>query len=447
MFADFITFLLKMLAYFLTLKDDCMKNIITYCKSFTITLIVLWLLLILTSCIPNTAIKENMLKSAIGYSNKDPFEFNSKGNYNSITDNYADSILLNVIWNIKSSSPFISSIDTKYYDGEDYGENWGLYHALNGTAPNTDYTRYWHGSSVFIRPFLIFTDVNGVKNICFTLLLIFIGLTFAALIYTKHYFAAIATILSLIGIHFWNIRLSLEYIPAFIVCFALCPIYILFEKKGNIFLTNLSVIGGVLIAFFDFLTVETISILIPLTLVFIIRADDNRLEDFKNNLIFFLKCATCWGISYAMTFFTKWVIASICTGENKITTAISAAGIRVYNETEMPLFKQIYSAVAANISTLFGGTERIEINIIIMGLIVTAIFFVGVFFLFRKKELNSSLSLTLITLSFIPYIRYIVLSNHSYLHEFFTYRAQITVILCLYAIVWHNIKFSNRKNK
>ena len=425
------------------LKDDYMKKIILHIVVFVTSISVLYGLMIISSCIPNSAIKEKMLENALFYSDKAPFAFDESYCYNSISDNYADSILLNVLWNIKSNTPITSSIDTRYYDGEDYGENWGLYQAVNGTAPNTDYTRYWHGSVTFIRPLLLFTDVNGVKNISFIVLIIFIGITLTLLIKEKHYFTSVALIISLIGIQFWNIRLSLEYIPAFMVCFALCPLFIILEKESDIYLTILSVISGVMIAFYDFLTVETISILIPLVIVFMIRTDDHRLGDFKQNFTLIAKCGICWGISYAMTFIVKWTAASVCTGENKFTSAISSVGVRFYgnsSENNMPLYEQIPSAILANLSTIFGGRERIEAINIIIGLIVCTLILGIIFFVFKKKEKNSSLTLTLLVIAFIPYLRYMVLNNHSYLHEFFTYRAQITVILCLCAMLWYNIE-------
>ncbi len=421
-----------------------LRKILLHIAVFAAIIVILWGLLIVSSCIPNSAIKRNMLKSSLSYSEKDPFSFGNSGRYSSISDNYADSILLNVMWNIKSNHPVVSSLDTKYYDGEEYGENWGLYQAVNGTKANTDYTRYWHGSVIFIRPLMLFTDVNGVKIIGFIALLFLIAVTTTILIVRKHYFAATALIISLIGIQFWNIRLTLDYIPAFMVCFTLCPLYVLLEKKCDLALTTLSVAGGVMISFFDFLTVETVTILVPLALVFIIRTDEKRLGSFKGNFALTIKCGLCWGFCYVITYIVKWTAASIATGENKFSTAFSAAGVRLYGEngeTDMSLYKQISSAVAANLSTLFGGTERIETGKIIIGILAVAFIFGGIFYLFRSKKKNSSLSLTLLVIMAVPYIRYMALNNHSYLHEFFTYRAQITVILCLCAMVWYNIDF------
>ncbi len=424
------------------------KKIILHFCIFIAVIAFLWGLLIASACIPNSSIKENLLESAVYYGDKEPFEFSESGSYNSVADNYADSILLNVLWNIRSSSPVASSIDTKYYDGEDYGENWGLYQTLNGTAPNTDYTRYWHGSVAFIRPLLVFTDVNGIKLISFTALLVLIAATEAILIKRKHFFAAAALAVSLVGIQFWNISLSLEYIPAFMVCFTLCPIYIFLEKKGDLFLTLLSVAGGTMIAFFDFLTVETITLLLPLTIVFTIRADDERLGSFRENLMLLIKCGVCWGTAYIMTFIVKWTAATVISGENKFKSAFSAAAVRLYGaaeEADISTHGQASAAVAANISTLFGGTERISADRIIIGILITAVISGVILFLFGKKKINASLTLTMLVISVIPYLRYMVLNNHSYLHEFFTYRAQITVILCLCSMLWYNIELKKRR--
>lgn len=82
-----------------------------------------------------------------------------------VSDNYADAILLNILWNIDSKQPVLTSLDTKYCDSGDYGVNWGLHQALNGKKANCDYSRYWHGSVIFLRPLLLVTDVQGIKNI------------------------------------------------------------------------------------------------------------------------------------------------------------------------------------------------------------------------------------------------------------------------------------------
>ena len=253
------------------------KKITVHLAAFFAAIAVMWGLLVLTSLIPNEKIYEGLMESADYYGNTEAFSFENSGKLCDVADNYADAILLNILWNIDSSHPVYSSLDTKYYSGEELGVNYGLYAALNGVAPDTDYSRYWHGSVIFIRPLMAFMSARGVKAV---------GLAAVIIL------AAAALAVSLCCVHVWNVGLSLEYIPMFIVTMAMCILYVLLEKKGDIYVTVLSVIGGAAAAFFDFLTAETLSILLPLLLVVIIRYSDDRLEE--NGLPLVIKS----GVSY-----------------------------------------------------------------------------------------------------------------------------------------------------
>ena len=171
------------------------------------------MLLILTSLIPNGKIRTNMFGSAEQYNGADPF-YQSAGR-NSVTDNYADVILLNVLWNIKSDDPLVSSLDTKYYDGDDgvtdRGENYGLFSAVfEDTPPNTDYSRYWHGSVIFIRPLMLLRDVRVVKLAGIIFALLFLIIDCIMLIKRRQSFAAAALVISFAAVQMYNIRLSLE---------------------------------------------------------------------------------------------------------------------------------------------------------------------------------------------------------------------------------------------
>lgn len=425
------------------------KTILKHIVAFLVTLVALAGILVLSSLVPKESIRDNLIESMEHYRNKQPFQSDESGRLNKITDNYADVILLGVLWNVSSDEPFVSAIDTKYFDGntgsEDLGESWGLYTSLtNGEEPNTDYTRYWHGMMVILRPMLTFATVPQIKAILLALVLLLGGACCVILAVKKQYFAAGAFVLSACCVHIWNIRLSLEYIPAFLVAFAMCIPFILLEKKGDGYLTILSVISGVAINFFDFLTAETLSILLPLVLVFIMREQENRLGELKKNIILTIECGAAWGISYAMTFVSKWTLATVVTGENKFAAAFSSVGERTFGEMGQGVsyVNQLLFAPAANISTLFGGKERLDVSALVTGIIVTAILLGGVFIAFGKTSgiRRDFIKLMLVTAA-LPYVRFFVLSNHSYLHEFFTYRAQMVVALALFAIVWFNVEF------
>ena len=93
------------------------KKITVHLAAFFAAIAVMWGLLVLTSLIPNEKIYEGLMESADYYGNTEAFSFENSGKLCDVADNYADAILLNILWNIDSSHPVYSSLDTKYYSG------------------------------------------------------------------------------------------------------------------------------------------------------------------------------------------------------------------------------------------------------------------------------------------------------------------------------------------
>lgn len=201
---------------------------------FCATLLLLWLFQFLSALIPNAAIRDNMEKSVFTYKDCEGFELTDGNKMNSVADNYADSIWLNIAWNLGDENPLVSTIETSYYDGEMLGENAGLYYTvIEGTPPNNDYSRYWHGTTMIIRLFHLFTDVEGMKLYGFAVFLFLVLLSVIILVRRKHADVALILVLSLMAVNVWNIRLSLEYQSPFIIAFVLIPFYLAFEKRGD----------------------------------------------------------------------------------------------------------------------------------------------------------------------------------------------------------------------
>ena len=414
---------------------------------FAAVLLALWAALVAAAAIPNERIYDNMYESAFFFKDRAPYVNESQ--LRLVQDNYADVILLNVTWNM-GSDPFVSTLNSAYYDGndgtKDYGENWGFYCALAGTPPNKDYSRYWHGMAALIRPFMLFTDIDGIKLIGTITAFVLLAVNTALLLKKRQYFAAGALVAALMCVHVWNIGISLEYQPAVMVTLALLPLYILFERNDGA-LSIFAVISGVMIAFFDFLTCETLTILIPLLIVFIMRKHENRLPDFKGCISLSVKCGAAWFLSYSGAYIVKWSAASLVTGENKFAAALTSVEERLVGEAEeLDPVAQFFLAPLANISTLFGGYDRVSWGNIAAGLIISAVVFGAVFYLFRCREkFDRSFTLIMLILGALPIARFFLLNNHSYLHEFFTYRALASTILALFAMLWYSLEFRPKK--
>lgn len=403
---------------------------------------ILWLFLIGAALIPNHFIKENMVQSSRIIGKSEAFAYCDGDRMNGIADNYADSIWLNVAWFMGKGNPVISSVNTRYYDGDGQGQNVGLYLAVTEatTLANIDYTRYWHGTAGVIRILHLFTDVNGIRYLGFMFVLGLAAILMIFLIKKGKDSIALAFFLSLCAVKIWNLRLSMEYQPAYIIGFFICVLYLLLEKRGNDALVIPAIIGGELIAFFDFLTTETVTILLPLILIVTVRALENRLGTWKENRKFLFVQGMLWILSYAVTIGLKWILASIVLGENQLVSAISSVQERIngsvaLGEEKNPML-QVLAAPAANLTVLFGGTKRIDKFPLMAGTLLVIVFCI-IFVIGMVKttgEKKTAIGM-LFGLGTVILLRYMILSNHSYLHSFFTYRGMISFIMAMLSIV------------
>lgn len=417
---------------------------------FAALLFLLWLLLFLSATIPNRAIRTHMEQSALSYKARDAFTFTSGDKLNSVADHYADSIWLNVSWNMGIGNPLTASLKTDYYDGEALGENAGLYYTvMEDTPPNKDYTRYWHGTAMVIRLFHLFTDVEGIKAIGFAAFLLLAALSAVILARKKHWDLAALLLLALIAVQIWNIRLSLEYQPAFLIGFMLIPLFLILERRSDTWLTILSVVSSTAVAFFDFLTTETVTILLPLALVIAVRAKENRLTTAKQSLTLLLKCGVCWVCAYGGAFLAKWVMASMVTGAGVFETALSSVAERMGGNVQISgdTPGSVLSSVAANLTMLFGGTARVQPGLIAAGMFVSLMILLSLWYLLRGKEKRPLAAALMLGLGLVVPIRYLVLNNHSYLHCFFTYRALITPVFALLSALWLNIRLPQKRGR
>lgn len=411
-----------------------MRSIAKYIALFGAVLCLLWGALVLTAMIPNSAIAHHMEESARSYASRDAFEFTKEGQWNSIADHYADAIWLNVAWNMGRGEPLKAVLQTQYYDGGELGESIGLYQTVaQGAAPNTDYTRYWHGTAMMIRLLSLFTDVDGIKAIGFTVFLLLVLLSAGVLLFRKRGDLALLLLLSLAAVRAWNLRLSMEYQPAFILAFLLLPLYLLLERKGDRWLIGLSVIGGTAVAFFDFLTTETVTVLLPLACVTALRALEKRLDNPREHAALLVKCAVGWGCAYVGAFLVKWTLAGIVSGENTFALALASVEERVGGSVEgvAASADSFVAAPFANLTMLFGGEGRLDYARSFLALSITLLLLLSVWYLFQRKMISRAPVWMLLGLGGVVLVRYLALNNHSYLHCFFTYRAMVSLIFAI----------------
>jgi hypothetical protein len=416
----------------------------THILIYTVLILSLYLFMVLMASIPNGAIEDHMRSSARCYANADRYAFTESGSFQNVTDNHADLLWLNISWQMGTGNPFISALDTKYFDGLKYGDAAGLYLTVTkGAEANTAYTRYWHGTAGILRLLHLFTDVRGAKTIGIAALLLLVLATMRQLFRHGHQDLGLCLAASLCLVQAWNLRLSVEYLPSFLICFALCPAFLQLERHGDPYVSYLSVVSGTLTAFFDFLTTETVAILIPLILMIAIRSKERRLGSPMKTFHLLLRCGLCWIVAYGVTFLLKWTAVSLATGANHFTLALDSAAKRVDGTVVAGLIRKkpgMFMSVGANLSAFFQGTSRTEyLQVIAKLAVMTAVLF-GVYRLYQIRRSLRPGTMFLLMLGSVVLLRFALLANHSFMHAFFTYRALASTTLAILSAMVINLR-------
>lgn len=418
------------------------RNILRHLGAFFGLLAALYALLAASACIPNSALEENMLSSGRYYLSQ-PVYLSQDGRFLNITDNRADQLLVNIAWNMGRGDPLTSVIDSRHYDGGSFSLNTGLYQAVTqDLAPNAPYPQYWHGSAAFVRFAHLFTDTQGMKIIGLWLLCGLLLINVALLIRKGHWELGLCLLISLLSVQFGNLRLSITYQPCFFLCLGLCPAFVLLEHRGDSALTMLCVLSGAATAFFDFLTTETLPLLLPLILVVAIRAKEGRLTAFPWQLL--LSCGLCWGAAYAGAFVCKWALVSLLTGQNHFATGLLAAGKRLDTAPDASL-PPFLSGILANLSVFFGSSRRVDLGRVFWGLAVCAALLALGYVWLKRAEPRRNGALAALLLGALVLARFALLGNHSYLHEFFTYRALCATVMAVLTAFVLNIRLPQKE--
>lgn len=409
----------------------------------TLALCVL-LLFFVCALIPQSAVAQSCREAGEYFFQQDSFPLLDEGVEGSRLDHYADCALFNVIYNVNSDEPLASVLRAPYYriEGNDIREDYRT--ALSGEAPNNEYARYWHGSQILLRPLLTFTSVAGCRGILFSLLLILNGIFIFLLLRKKRILPAVAYLLSLCAVRFWVTAFTLEYVTVFLILAAACIAVthiadkIPDEKKEEA-VTLLCIISGTVTCFLDFLTAETLTFTIPVLLFLMLNQKNDGSLSFGKQFKRLLSWGMAWLLAYAATFAVKWLLVLAFSGPEAFANIFNDALYRIGGEGE---FISLMMVPIRNLAALLPFSEGITVAGV-LGYTAAILAILGaVLYLFRGEKRNLPYMGILGLLALLPYARFFLLMNHSYIHSFFTYRAQMATVFALIAILAHGLEGS-----
>lgn len=418
-----------------------MKAILKYIGVFFTTLALLICLLVLSCTIPQDKIRENSKLSA-NYMAENETEFYtpllSEDNFK--IHDYADAIWLSIAYSVDSKHPLRSALEGKYYNalGDRLYNIFFYRDAINDNLePNTYYYRYWHGTIMFLRPLLTqftYMDIRYMNVLLLT------GLCFILMIILQNKLdikAAVIFAIAVLSVNFFVVPYCIEYVPMFYIMFISSIIILFLKDKQKI--SYLFLITGICSNFFDFLTVETITLCVPLVIHFYDLFNKGETGNFINNIKYFVKLCTLWICGYMFTWGSKWLMASIVLRRNVMTNVMESISQRSVGQVgEITFFEQLKNALILNIRGIFPlRLTKGPAGTVIMFFVILALLF-AVVFLYRKKKFEK-VAVIFLLIALIPYIRYLVMSNHSYSHNWFTFRAQISSIMAVLFAVAVNL--------
>lgn len=374
-------------------------------------------ILLVVNAIPQSAISNGVEKSLFHYQDQDNRIAVIPNLSQTTDDTITDLIILNIAHNGNANKFFKSTLLAEYYLDDEIGYNEQLKQTVqNKQKPNASYSRYWHGYMIVVRTLLTCCDMTGIKNIMFSAYLFLLGVLVSVSIRKKMLkFSILYIMSSVLGTLFFEFFTVGHLAPVFISLIG-C-IYII--QKDNFDSHELFLSLGIAVAFFDFLSTEILTLSLPLICLLLKKNKQNECVSYKEFSILNIY----WLLGYMGTYIYKWVLIALFYGKEYLVDAYEKG-------VEKIISKDLFAGLYLNIQMLFPHLNSSTTAMFIFCIVLVVL--LAILFLFHKDGCNrNNFVLYLSFIFIIPYIRYVILSNHSFVHYFFTYRAQVSSILIM----------------
>lgn len=211
-------------------------------------------------------------------------------------------------------------------------------------------------------------------------------------------------------------------------------------------MTRLFVVGGAVTCFMDFLTTETLTFTVPFILYMLLgrRDEAETAQPLRAQIVRMIRWGAAWLVSYAAVFAVKWALVYCTMGGDALRNALESAAYRIDGNAAanvtLSTAQQMLAALVQNLSCLLPLSGSHSIGVVLLVAACVPLVLGMVLYLFRGERLDGAFVVVLLVVGAIPYLRYVVLSNHACMHYFFTYRAQMATIMALAAIMVYQMK-------
>lgn len=390
--------------------------------------IIIFLSILLLCFISITAVHLIPNEKAILHINESISQLESEGLYprmyfnkpSTQLDNFTDSIMLNIAASGNSNKPIYSAMNSSVTINTSVEEpspidNLSAFKNLEESKKGS-YSRYWHGYILFLKPLLTFFTYEEIRflNMCIMMTLF----TITSILLNKElgFKYTLCFLGTMMFVMFPIIPMSLQFSSVFYIML-LSMIYILlryrkiYETKNSIYTF---LIIGCMTSFIDFLTAPLITLGIPLILYLALCTEKIDIS-YKNVFYELIMNCILWCFGYLSMWASKWILGSFVLRENILKNAMLQASFRTSSSLPNGDKITLLRVLILNFETILSFLPKV----VILGSVITIFIFS---FIFRKKTNKIMNTIPTLLIGIFPILWYILLTNHSTIHYWFTFR-------------------------
>ena len=292
------------------------------------------LALILVLSLPTGRMTQNVLQSMPTLQSEMGLVGVVDGYVQTFTGNFTDSLMLeNCIYTNEKRSLLEQALFM--YRGETSTDgSWAPTISLGDYANGKElpceieYSRYWHGYLIFLKPLLYFCNINDMRVLTAYVQLFLNGIILLLLCKRRAYGLGVAYLISTVFLYspFLYASLSLS------ICFYLLCGAIIIQLLYNDWFLNHNAyplfffLTGMATSYFDFLTYPLVTLGFPLCIYLYLN-----MNTWKDGICKTLRYSIEWGIGYLGFWMMKWILTLILTGKEVFHKALSALATRTDN--------------------------------------------------------------------------------------------------------------------
>lgn len=323
------------------------------CAGMVVAGVVMGLLaLLLVYCIPTGPIQVHVWQSLPLLEKEFADSELITGNPATLTGNFTDCLMLeNAIYDSPEHSG-LEQILYMYRGESDAGDGWAPGHSLvdylEGTEQprEVEYSRYWHGYLVVLRPLFYLTTFQSIRLMASTAQLLLVACVLFLCFRRGENALGFAFVAALPFFYFITMSFSLSLS----ICFYIMAIAMIVQLKWHEKLQKRNWYGafflivGMATSYFDFLTYPLVCLGFPLCVALYLSK-----EGWKQNLCKLVSYSVQWCVGYVGMWAGKWILTDLLVGGNTIRDALQTVLVRTGNSSEDSAFSGFWYVLEQNI--------------------------------------------------------------------------------------------------